>query len=64
MKYDVLRQHFGDKAYAAGDIREADANEVAHLVRAGVLAVKAEPRVENKAEPALRNKAKRNAEKD
>ncbi len=51
--YRVLRQHFGDKHYAKGDTREAQAADVQHLVDAGVLAeAKAE-----KAEPAPKNKA-------
>ncbi|MQU72346.1 hypothetical protein [Sinorhizobium meliloti] len=35
--YDVLRQHYGDKQYLKGDIRQADPGEVKHLVDAGVL---------------------------
>lgn len=64
MKYDVLRQHLGDKAYAKGDVRDAREADVAHLVRLGVLAEKAEPTVKNKAEPAVKNKAAVHAEKD
>lgn len=58
--YKVLRQHHGDQLYAAGDTREADERDVAHLVENGVLEpvkAKAEPAVQNKAEPAVRNKA-------
>ena len=60
MKYRVMRQHFGDRLYQAGDEREASEGDVAHLVANGVLEliqVKAEPALANKAEPALRNKA-------
>jgi hypothetical protein len=57
-KYTVLREHFGDKAYVKGDEREADANEVAHLVANGVLELKAENPVQNKAVQAPSNKAK------
>lgn len=42
MKYEVKRQHFGDRMYEPGDEREADANEVQHLVANGVL-VEARP---------------------
>jgi hypothetical protein len=35
--FKVLREHHGDKPYARGDTRLADASEVAHLVRSGVL---------------------------
>lgn len=54
-KYQVLRQHYGDKLYQAGETREAAERDVAHLVKSGVLKV-AEP-VKNKAEPAVKNKA-------
>lgn len=37
MKYDVKREHFGDKFYKTGDIREADPMTVKHLVDKGVL---------------------------
>lgn len=59
--FKVLRQHQGDKLYAEGDTREADARDVAHLVENGVLEpvkAKAEAPVKNKAEPAVQNKAK------
>lgn len=59
-KYNVLRQHYGDKPYAEGDTREADERDVAHLVANGVLALaktKAEAPARNKAEPAVQNKA-------
>ncbi|WP_370267427.1 hypothetical protein [Nioella sp.] len=39
--FDVLRPHIGDRPYAQGDTREADAASVKHLVRAGVLAASA-----------------------
>lgn len=41
-KYEVKRRHLGDKDYFDGDEREADANEVQHLVANGVL-VEAKP---------------------
>lgn len=37
MEYIVKRPHQGDKWYAEGDRRKADARDVAHLVAAGVL---------------------------
>ena len=37
MKYEVKREHFGDKFYKTGDIREADPMTVKHLVDKGVL---------------------------
>lgn len=37
MKYEVKRQHFGDRMYESGDEREADDREVKHLVENGVL---------------------------
>ncbi|WP_414659207.1 hypothetical protein ACMHYC_10780 [Acinetobacter courvalinii] len=38
MKYEVKREHFGDKFYKTGDTREADSATVKHLVDKGVLA--------------------------
>jgi len=60
MKFKVLKQHYGDKQYFAGDEREANEAEVAHLVKAGVLQAsggKSEPAPANKAEAAPANKA-------
>ncbi|MCI0999199.1 hypothetical protein HWD97_03795 [Ochrobactrum sp. C6C9] len=37
MKFDVLREHIGDKFYKTGDIRESDELTVKHLIRNGVL---------------------------
>lgn len=37
-RFKVLRGHIGDRAYAEGDVREATAIDVAHLVKNGVLA--------------------------
>lgn len=60
-KYDVLRQHEGDKFYKAGDTREVASADVVHLVRSGVLALaageKADPAHEDKSEPKPANKA-------
>lgn len=55
-KYKVLRRHQGDRFYEEGEVREARAGDVAHLVDRGVLA-KDEPAAKNKAEPAARTKA-------
>lgn len=56
--YDVKREHYGDKAYAAGDTRELDPNEARRLVDLGVL-VEAKPvkGAEAKAEKSPANKA-------
>lgn len=56
MRYSVIRQHLGDKMYMPGDEREAAESEVAHLVKAGVLA-KATAAPKNKAEKAPQNKS-------
>lgn len=37
MKFEVKREHFGDKFYKSGDTREADPVSVKHLVDKGVL---------------------------
>ncbi|WP_028716888.1 hypothetical protein [Paracoccus sp. J39] len=58
MKFDVLREHYGDRFYVAGETREAEKSSVAHLLRSGVLAEKAAKSVPNKAAPAHPNKAK------
>ncbi|WP_313031716.1 hypothetical protein [Brucella sp.] len=52
MKYEVIRQHQGDKFYLPGDERDASENDVAHLVKSGVLKAKAEGKPKNKAEGA------------
>ena len=62
MKYEVIRQHLGDKMYVPGDpetgMREAVPGDVQHLVNNGVLIeAKAERKPPNKAEPAVKNKA-------
>ena len=59
MKFRVLRQHQGDKFYNAGDEREANEGDVAHLVKSGVL----EP-LKSKAEPKPKNKAVQSAPKN
>lgn len=58
MKFVVLRRHRGDRDYRPGDEREASESDVAHLVRAGVLRRKEEPKkAQAKAEEAPQNKA-------
>lgn len=36
--YKVKREHYGDKFYRTGEQREANPNDVKHLVAIGVLA--------------------------
>lgn len=55
MKFDVIRAHDGDRHYAVGDTREANENDVRHLI--GKCLVKAAEKTANKAEPKLQNKA-------
>ncbi|WP_010116647.1 hypothetical protein [Acinetobacter sp. P8-3-8] len=38
MKYLVKRVHFGDRMYYEGEEREANPNDVQHLLNKGVLA--------------------------
>ncbi|MBI1621496.1 hypothetical protein [Aquamicrobium zhengzhouense] len=57
--YTVLRQHYGDKQYMAGDTREANETDVKHLVTAGVL-----EEVGPKSEKAPANKAEKAAPKN
>ena len=56
-KFQVLRQHYGDKQYWAGEERELEEGDAKALVEAGTLKAKAEKKVENKAEKKLANKA-------
>lgn len=57
MKYDVKRQHLGDRMYSAGDTRDANPKDVTHLVASGVLVEqKAAPKPKNKAVKAPKNK--------
>lgn len=59
-KYTVTRHLVGDRDYKPGDVREADPNDVAHLVRSGVLVPmteKAAPRPRNKARGVPKNKS-------
>lgn len=58
--YEVACQHYGDKQYWPGDTREANAADVQHLIKAGVLLepeAKAETKTANKAAPPVKNKA-------
>ena len=64
-QYTVKREHYGDRAYARGEIREAHPSDVAHLVQSGILepvaaveAVKADAAPLNKAVKAPKNKAR------
>ena len=57
MQYVVKRQHFGDKMYYAGVVREAEPKDVAHLIKSGVLAEKnSNQTILNKAEKPAKNK--------
>ena len=55
-KFKVLREHDGDKFYFPGDVRTANAADVAHLVANGVLKPLADA-PETKLAPAHENKA-------
>ncbi len=58
-KFKVLREHDGDKFYFPGDVRTANAADVAHLVKNGVLVLldDSEPTPTVKLAPAHENKA-------
>lgn len=57
MKFDVLRQHYGDKQYWPGDERDASEADVKHLVESGVLKrQKADQRPANKAAQPVETK--------
>lgn len=62
MKYQVLRQHFGDKQYMAGDEREVkNKSDADHLIKMGLIAEtkeeKAAPKAKNKMAKKPQNKA-------
>lgn len=69
-KFEVIREHQGDRFYRVGEMREGSASDFAHLIPNVLRLVegekadpaplnKAEPEPENKAEPAApANKAK------
>lgn len=62
MKYEVRRGVQCDRWYDVGEIMDAKAHEVGHLVKSGVLVPveggeKAAPKPRNKAAPKPRNKA-------
>lgn len=37
MQFEVMRQHLGDRFYNEGDTREANEQDVMHLIKNGVL---------------------------
>ena len=37
MQFEVMRQHIGDRFYNEGDTREANEQDVMHLIKNGVL---------------------------
>ncbi|WP_371346230.1 hypothetical protein [Ancylobacter sp. IITR112] len=57
LTYTVARRHMAERLYERGETRTAEANEVAHLVRAGVLTPPEDGEREAKAEAPLQNKA-------
>lgn len=57
LTYTVGRRHIAERLYERGETRTADVNEVAHLVRAGVLTPPEAGERESKAEATLQNKA-------
>ncbi|MFA9487077.1 hypothetical protein LU276_08300 [Moraxella haemolytica] len=73
MKYKVIRQHYGDKQYFAGESREVtNEHDAKILISMGLIEPiagekakaapknKAEPKVQNKAESDLDNKDEQN----
>lgn len=58
LKYRVIREHLGDKPYAAGDLRELNSNDGKRLVLLGVLE---EIEVATAQKPAPLNKARKGA---
>lgn len=58
-EFRVAREHFGDRMYSPGEVREAPVADVQHLVRSGVLIPLEKaiaPAPLNKSEQAPRNK--------
>lgn len=59
MEYQVLKQHYGDKQYWAGDTREIKNETIAkELVKRGLIAEKEAEKPQNKAQKAPLNKAR------
>lgn len=42
--YEVKREHFGEKQYHRGDLREANEIDVKHLIEKGVLVERKAPK--------------------
>lgn len=59
MKFKVIRAHEGDQFYNVGDIREANEQDVSHLI--GTSLVKAPDAQDNKAAPLAKSKAAKKA---
>jgi len=57
MKFNVIRQHLGDRLYWAGDEREAEEKDVLHLVQNGVLVAKSDggTKAKNEEKPKVKN---------
>ena len=54
--YKVTRPHLGDKSYKIGDIRQAKPNDVAHLVKNGVLVeIQNEPQEQKQTKASTRS---------
>lgn len=62
-KYEVIRQHYGDKQYYSGDTRELDDERARELLALGVIRLKAEKPEETNVEEPADNKAEEPAEK-
>lgn len=54
--YTVARRHMAERLYERGEMRTAETNEVAHLVRAGVLMPEETDGLDKKAEAPLLNR--------
>jgi len=59
-KFKVIREHIGDRPYVEGEIREADARDVAHLVPRVLEPIGADAKAKAKpaSKPAMTPKAK------
>lgn len=59
MKYQVLKQHYGDKQYWAGDTREIKNETIAKdLIKRGLISEKTAEVPQNKAQKSPLNKAR------
>lgn len=64
MQFEVMRQHLGDRFYNEGDTREANEQDVMHLIKNGVLRKKMTTSKAEQVPPNITNDDTTPADKD